>query len=144
MDTVPLSELERCAPCLSDTQSNQLPEQSNPTANPKDLWIDPVQFLTLINALELAHWACTIALLWTQRLHLFLPPARHPGGAPRVYSDETVLLTMLVLRAWRLSLEKIADWLPRYRALAVALGMSPDGPTISAAQLSRRSRQLGL
>ena len=67
--------------------------------HPKDLWIDPVQFLTLINGLELAHWACTIALLWTQRLHLFLPPARHPGGAPRVYSDETVLLTMLVLRA---------------------------------------------
>jgi hypothetical protein len=53
-------------------------------------------------------------------------------------------LTLLVLRAWRLSLEKIADWLPRYQALALALGMSPNGPTISAAQLSRRSRQLGL
>ncbi|MDA8188233.1 MAG: transposase [Dehalococcoidales bacterium] len=144
MDIVPLSELEQYTPCLFDTQSTQLPERVNAAANSKGLWIDPVQFLTLINGLALAHWACTVALLWSQRLHPVLPPARHPGGAPQVYTDETVLLAMLVLRAWRLSLEKIAEWLPRYRALAVALGMSADGPTISAAQLSRRSRQLGL
>jgi hypothetical protein len=51
---------------------------------------------------------------------------------------------MLVLRARRLSLEKMAAWLARYEVLALALGMPPGGRTISAAQLSRRSRQLGL
>ena len=40
-------------------------------------------------------------------------------------------------------MEKIADWLPRYTALATALRMNP-ARTISAAQLSRRGRQLGL
>jgi hypothetical protein len=73
-----------------------------------------------------------------------LPAPRHRGGAPRVYRDETILLAMLIRRAWRLSLEKLADWLARSDELAAALGMAPDGPTISAAQLSRRSRQLGL
>jgi len=109
-------------------------------ARPPELWIDPIRFLEVIDGLALACWACTMA----NRLRPALPPPRHPGGAPQLYRDETVLLTMLVLRAWRLSLEKIARWLPRYEALAVALGMPAGGPTISAAQLSRRSRQLGL
>jgi hypothetical protein len=45
--------------------------------------------------------------------------------------------------ATRLSLEKITNWLGRYDALAVALGIDP-ARTISAAQISRRIRQLGL
>ena len=40
---------------------------------------------------------------------------------------ETVLLPMLVRRAGRLSLEKRADWLARYDALAAALGYAPVG-----------------
>jgi hypothetical protein len=107
------------------------------------LWIDPVRFLELIAGWKLAQWACMLAVVWGNRLHPALPSGRHPGGAPPLYRDETILLTMLVLRAWRLSLEKMADWLGRYDALAVALGMDP-ARTISAAQLSRRSRQLGL
>jgi len=141
---VPLSELEQRTAWLSDDQPTQLPERANQPSSTKGLWIDPVWFLTLIDGLPLAQWACAMALLWGQRLRPALPAARHPGGAPQVYRDETVLLTMLVLRAWRLSLEKMANWLPRYQALAVALGMSADGPTISATQLSRRSRQLGV
>ncbi len=109
----------------------------------KGLWIDPVRFLELIDAWALAQWACTEATVWRNRLHPALPSGRHPGGAPQTYRDETILLTMLVLRAWRLSLEKGANWLGRYAALAIALGMDP-ARTISAAQLSRRSRHLGL
>src|SRR5579885_1913336 len=109
----------------------------------KGLWIYPVRFLELIDAPALASWACTMAVVWRNRLHPALPAGRHPGGAPQTYRDETILLTMLVLRAWRLSLEKGANWLGRYAAPAIALGMDP-ARTISAAQLSRRSRHLGL
>lgn len=70
-------------------------------------------------------------------------PGRHAGGAPPIYRDETILLTLLVLRAWRLSLEKMADWLGRYGALALTLGSEPQR-TISAAQRFRRSRRLEL
>src|SRR6266436_5424879 len=80
----------------------------------KGLWIDPVRFLALIDGWALAQWACTQAVLWRTCFHPALPSGRHPGGAPPIYRDETVLLTVLVMRAWRLSLEKVADWLGRY------------------------------
>jgi DDE family transposase len=115
------------------------PARVRGAARRRGLWVDPVRFLELIDGPALARWACTMA----QRVRPALPAPRHPGGAPRTYSDETVLLTLLVMRAWRLSLEKIADWLARSEALAAALGMPIGGPTISAAQLSRRGRQLG-
>jgi Transposase DDE domain len=105
----------------------------------RGLWVEPVGFLELIEGPALAAWACATAT----RLRPALPP-RPPGGAPRLYADETVLLTLLVLRTWRRSLETMADWLARDAALAAALGFAPGGPTISAAQLSRRSRRLGL
>lgn len=114
------------------------------TARKKGLWIDPIRFIELIDDPALAHWACLTALVLRSRLHPTLPPPRHPGGRPPDYSDESVLLTVLVMRAWRLSQEKIANWLSRNQALALALGFAPEGPTISASQLSRRSRQLGL
>ena len=106
----------------------------------RGLWIEPVRFLALLDGVSLATWACATAA----RLRPALSPPRHPGGAPRTYSDETILLTLLVRRAWCRSLEGMADWLERDAALATALGYPPGGPTISAAQLSRRGRQLGL
>lgn len=127
-------------PRASDQQAVALPGQSQQSTRSKGLWIDPVQFLALIDGLTLAIWACTMA----QRLRPALPARRHPGGAPQTYRDEAILLTMLVLRAWRLSLEKMDAWLVRYEGLAMALGMPASGRTISASQLSRRSRQLGL
>ena len=130
-------------------QTEQHAEQelacSSSTAKPKGgLWIDPVRFVELIDGLALARWACVMALVLRSRLHPTLPRPRHPGGHPLDYSDETVLLTLLVMRTWRLSLEKIANWLGRDEPLALALGFRPGGPTISPSQLSRRSRQLGL
>jgi hypothetical protein len=112
-------------------------ERSKPS---RGLWIEPARFLELLDGLSLATWACATAA----RLRPALAPPRHPGGAPKTYRDETILLTLLVRRAWRRSLEGMADWLERDTALATALGYPPGGPTISAAQLSRRGRQLGL
>jgi len=80
---VPLSELEQRTAWLSDDQPTQLPERANQPSSTKGLWIDPVWFLTLIDGLPLAHWACAMALLWGQRLRPALPAARHPGGAPK-------------------------------------------------------------
>ena len=117
-----------------------LPAAVRRMARPRGLWVDPVRFVELIDGPAVAAWACAMA----GRVRPALPATRQPGGAPRIYGDETILLTMLVLRTWRLSLEKMAHWLARYEALALALGYAPGGPTISAAQLSRRSRQLGV
>jgi hypothetical protein len=109
----------------------------------KGLGIDPVRFLAFSDAWVLATWACQQAVLWRNRFRPAVPAGRQPGGAPQGYRDETILLTMLVLRTGRLFLEKMAAWLARYQDLAVALGRDPQR-TISAAQLSRRSRQLGV
>jgi hypothetical protein len=132
-------------PAQTEQQGEQgLACPSSPPKSKNGLWIDPVRFIELIDGPALARWACVTALVLRGRLHPSLPPPRHPGGRPPDYSDETVLLTLLVMRAWRLSLEKIADWLARDEPLALALGFRPGKPTISAAQLSRRSRRLGL
>jgi len=110
----------------------------------RGLWIEPTRFIELIDGPALARWACATAVVLRARLCPSLPSPRHPGGHPQVYSDASILLTLLVMRAWRLSLEKIDNWLSRNVALALALGFAPEGPTISYSQLSRRSRQLGL
>ena len=45
-----------------------------------------------------------------------------PGGAPRVYSDASLLLRTL----WRLSLRDMHDWLVAWPALAAACGLPAD------------------
>jgi len=107
------------------------------------LWVDPVQFLHLINAWPLALWALRLSQLLLPRA---LPPKR---GRPQIYSDASVFLTSIVAVAWRLSYERVTNWLARYEALAIALGYDQRDEegrlrTISLAQYSRRIRNLGL
>jgi len=109
------------------------------------LWVDPVALLEIINGLELARWA----LRQAAQLQPWCLPKPCGPGASQQYSDESVLLTSLVAAAWRLSYERITDWLSRYDALAAALGYEqfrPNGErcTISLAQYSRRLKALGL
>jgi hypothetical protein len=109
------------------------------------LWIDPVTLVHLLNGWELAQWAIRTA----QRLQFWALPKPPGPGAPETYQDESVLLTSLVAAAWRLSYERITDWLTRYDALAEALGYHQFNTlgqqrTISLAQYSRRLRALGL
>jgi len=114
------------------------------SGNDKGLWIDPVAFLDVLNGWELAEWAIRTA----QHLQFWALPRPLGPGAPQVYRDESVLLTSLVAAAWRLSYERITDWLARYDALAEALkydqfNESGQRRTISLAQYSRRLRALG-
>jgi hypothetical protein len=109
------------------------------------LWIDPVAFIQVLNGWELAAWAIGTA----QRMQFWVLPKPRGPGAPQTYRDESVLLTSLVAAAWRLSYERITEWLARYDALAEALRYDQFDPwgrrcTISPAQYSRRLRALGL
>ncbi len=53
-----------------------------------------------------------------------LPRGR--GGAPRIYSDATLVLMGLLRTLWRLSLQDLHDWLVSWPALALACGLPVD------------------
>lgn len=114
------------------------------TGSDKGLWVDPFAFIRVLNGWELAEWAMRTA----RRLQFWALPKPRGPGAPQTYRDESVLLTSLVAAAWRLSFERITDWLARYDALAKALRYDKfdefgQRRTISLAQYSRRLRALG-
>ena len=62
-------------------------------------------------AARLAHWRCPPPL-----------PAG-PGGSPRTYSEESLLLIALLRTLWRLSFQDMSDWLKAWPALALACGL---------------------
>jgi Transposase DDE domain len=109
----------------------------------KGLWIEPGMLLTLINGWQVAQWAMAISYRLQPRLRAKLGP-----GRPPTYSDETVLLSVVVMRVWRKGYESFSGWLGRNPGLAESLGYTiPTAQgqfqTISSSQLSRRARQLG-
>jgi len=46
-----------------------------------------------------------------------------PGGAPRIYDEESLLLLALLRTLWRLSYQDMHDWLRAWPALALACGL---------------------
>ena len=65
-------------------------------------------------AVHLAHWHCP-------------PPlSAGPGGAPRRYSEASLLLIGLLRTLWRLSYQDMSDWLRAWPALASACGLLYD------------------
>ena len=101
--------------------------------------------LTLVTRLELLA-LCRLAV---QLAHRQCPPPlpSGTGGAPRVYTEETLLLLALVRTLWRLSSQELHDWLCAWPALALACGLplGMDGrPRVpSKAQQSKRLRAAG-
>jgi transposase len=101
--------------------------------------------LTLVTRLELLA-LCRLAV---HLAHRQCPPPlpAGPGGAPRVYTEETLLLLALLRTLWRLSYRELHDWLVAWPALALACGLpqGADGrPRVpSPAQQSRRLRAAG-
>src|SRR5260221_1407407 len=106
------------------------------------LHLDALTLVTRLHLLEL----CRVAVQVAQRQ---CPPPlpAGPGGAPRVYSEESLLLWALLRTLWRLSFQELHDWLVAWPALAWACGLprgADDWPRVpSKAQASRRRRAPG-
>src|SRR5213082_3801596 len=80
-----------------------------------------IDALTLVKTLHLLT-LCRLAVRLAQRR---CPPPlpAGPGGAPRTYSEESLLLIGLLRTLWRLSYEDMHDWLVSWPALALACGL---------------------
>ncbi len=77
--------------------------------------------LTLVTTLHLL-MLCRLAVCLAHRR---CPPPlpAGPGGAPRTYSEESLLLMSLLRTLWRLSYQDMHDWLTSWSALALACGL---------------------
>lgn len=84
-----------------------------------------VTALTLVTTLHLL----TLCRLAVQAAHRRCPPPlpQGPGGRPRTYCEESLLLMALLRTLWRLSYQDMHDRLVAWPALALACGL-PLGP----------------
>src|SRR5947208_12172145 len=83
-----------------------------------------INALTLVTTLQLLA-LCRLAV---RLAHRRCPPPlpAGPGGAPRTYSEESLLLISLLRTLWRLSYQDMHDWLKSWSALALACGLPLD------------------
>src|SRR3954468_10449815 len=79
-----------------------------------------INALTLVTTLHLLK-LCRLAV---QMAHRRCPPPlpAGPGGAPREYSEESLLIIGLLRTLWRLSYQDMHDWLKSWPALALGCG----------------------
>src|SRR5689334_4003817 len=98
-------------PCYQRMQAKQGPALS----------IDALTLVTTLHLLTLCRLAVRLA-------HRRCPPPLPvgPGGAPRLYSEESLLLISLLRTLWRLSYADMRDWLKYWPALALACGLPRD------------------
>ena len=80
-----------------------------------------INALTLVTRLHLL-LLCRLAV---QLAHRRCPPPlpAGPGGSPRTYREESLLLISLLRTLWRLSYQDMHDWLESWPALALACGL---------------------
>ncbi len=85
------------------------------------LHIDALTLVTTLHVLALCRLAVRLA-------HRRCPPPlpSGPGGAPRTYREESLLLISLLRTLWRLSYQDMHDWLKSWPALALACGLPLD------------------
>src|SRR6266852_8035923 len=85
------------------------------------LHIDALTLVTTFHLLTLCRLAVRLA-------HRRCPPPlpAGKGGAPRTYSEESLLLISLLRTLWRLSYQDMHDWLKSWPALALACGLPLD------------------
>src|SRR6184192_2483491 len=104
-----------------------------------------INALTLVTRLHLL-LLCRLAV---QLAHRRCPPPlpAGPGGAPRTYREESLLLISLLRTLWRLSYQDMHDWLTSWPALALACGLPLDQqgqPRLpSPSQQCKRSQAAG-
>jgi hypothetical protein len=80
-----------------------------------------IDALTLVNTLHLLTHCRLAVRLAHHRCPPLLPAG--PGGAPRTYREESLLLIALLRTLWRLSYQDMRDWLRDWPALALACGL---------------------
>lgn len=82
------------------------------------LHIDALRLVTRLHLLALCRRAVHLS-------HRHCPPPlpKGPGGAPRTYSAESLLLIALLRTLWRLGYQEMHDWLVAWPALALACGL---------------------
>src|SRR3989440_9828922 len=82
------------------------------------LHIDALTLVTTLHLLVLCRLAVRLA-------HRRCPPPlpSGPGGSPRTYREESLLLIALLRTLWRLSYQDMHDWLRSWPALALACGL---------------------
>lgn len=132
-----------CPHCQSRLNESSVPPPRKPKN--KRLWVDALQVLQLTQALALAQKAVE----WTGTEQVLPNRSGRRRGAPRVYSDATVLLTFLVAKLWHLSYEEMLGWLGAWPRLAIALGYPTEPNTgqlrlISLGSYSKRLAALSL
>ena len=114
-----------------------------PPIRSRFLWLDPFNFLKVINAPRLAAWAIEVTTWRRPAL-----PDVHKRGPKPTYTDVSVLLMALIQVAWRLSYEDVVDYVRARPNLAWLMGcpMTPEGQArvISVGQYWARRRRLGI
>jgi hypothetical protein len=88
---------------------------------PAALHVTALALVTRLRLLDLCRLAVRLA-------HRRCPPPlpRGPGGKPRTYAEESLLLIALLRTLWRLSYRDMHDWLVAWPALAEACGLPRD------------------
>jgi DDE family transposase len=104
-----------------------------------------IDALTLVRTLHLLALCRLAVRLAYRRCPPPLPAG--PGGVPRTYSEESLLLLALLRTLWRLSYQDMHDWLAAWPALALGCGLPLDRdghPRIpSASQQWKRAARAG-
>src|SRR5436305_5144056 len=83
-----------------------------------------IDALTLVRTLHLLA-ACRLAVRLAHR-RCAPPLPAGPGGAPRIYSEEPLLLLAHLRTLWHLSYQDMHDWLAAWPALALTCGLPRD------------------
>jgi hypothetical protein len=129
------------APAVSADQA-PVPPPSYHRAAATALHLDALALVRRLRLLALCQLAVQLA-----RQQCPPPLPAGPGGAPRIYREESLLLLALLRTLWRLSYQELHDWLCSWPALALACGLplGRDGRTRvpSKAQQSKRLRAAG-
>jgi transposase len=130
------------APALLGLDQAPVPPPSYHRTVATSLHLDALTLVTRLQLLAVCRRAVQLAREQCP------PPLRSgPGGAPRVYAEESLVLLALLRTLWRLSYQEVHDWLGAWPALALACGLplGADGrPRVpSKAQQSKRLRAAG-
>jgi hypothetical protein len=108
-------------PCMATVPVPPPSYQRGLAKRPAALHLTAVTLVTTLPLLELCRLAVRAA-------HRRCPPPlpAGPGGAPRIYAEESLLLIAPLRTLWRLSYQDRHDWLVAWPALAEACGLPCD------------------